>query len=84
MTTQARVASPEPTPLRLVLTLSLAGLLSGLIIVGIFEATLPTITAYQKEQLRAAVFKVLPGTSELQRLAYRDGRLIALRFSLAL
>ena len=75
MTAQARTASPEPTPLRLVLTLSLAGLLSGLIIVGIFETTLPTITAYQAEQLRLAVFEVLPGTRRLQRLVYRDGAL---------
>ena len=40
----------EPTPARLVLTLSLAGLLSGLIIVAVFEATLPSITAYQAQQ----------------------------------
>jgi electron transport complex protein RnfG len=76
VTTQTRIATPEPTPLRLVLTLSLAGLLSGLIIVGIFETTLPTITAYQAEQLRLAVFEVLPGTRRLQRLVYREGELM--------
>jgi len=67
----------EPTPARLVLTLSLAGLLSGLIIVAVFEATLPTIVAYQAQQLRAAVLEVLPGTGRLQRLAWREGALVA-------
>ena len=70
-------ATGEATPVRLVLTLSLAGLLSGLIIVAVFEATLPSITAYQAQQLRAAVFEVLPGTGRLQRLAWRDGALVA-------
>ncbi len=65
---------PEPTTTRLVLTLSLAGLLSGLIIVTIFEVTLPTITAYKAQQLRLAVFKVLPGVTSMKRLVYSDGK----------
>ena len=70
------VAVPsEPSSTRLVLTLSLAGLLSGLIIVTIFEVTLPTITAYKAQQLRAAVFKVLPGVTSMSRLVYSDGKL---------
>jgi len=65
----------EPSSARLIVTLGLAGLLSGLIIVTAFEATLPTITIHKAEMLRQAVFKVLPGTVSLQPLAYRDGRL---------
>jgi len=60
---------------RLIGTLGLAGLLSGLIIVFAFEATLPTITAYQARVLREAVFKVLPGTTRMQRLVFREGQL---------
>ncbi len=67
----------EPTSARLVATLSLAGLLSGLIIVSVYEATLPTITAYKAKVLREAVFKVLPGIDSLRRLAYRDNQLVA-------
>ncbi len=67
----------EPTSTRLVTTLGLAGLLSGLIIVAVYEATLPTITAYKAKVLREAVFKVLPGIDSLRRLAYRDNRLVA-------
>ncbi len=63
----------EPGSARLIVTLGLAGLLSGLIIVTVFEATLPTITAHKAEMLRQAVFKVLPGTVNLQPLVYRNG-----------
>jgi len=66
----------EPGSARLVATLGLAGLLSGLIIVSVFEATRPTIVAYQAKVLRQAVFKVLPGTAHMQRLVYREGRLL--------
>jgi electron transport complex protein RnfG len=71
------MAVQEPGGARLVLALALAGLLSGLIIIAIFEATLPTITANKAAELRAAVFKVLPGVSRLQPLRYEGGRLIA-------
>jgi len=66
----------EPGSTRLVATLGLAGLLSGLIIVSVFEATRPTIVAYQAKVLRQAVFKVLPGTTRMQRLVHREGRLL--------
>ncbi len=69
--------APEPTSTRLVVTLGFAGLLSGLIIVSVYEATLPTITAYKAKVLKEAVFKVLPGVSSMRRLTYRDGRMIA-------
>lgn len=73
---QAVLKSDEPSSAKLVTTLGFAGLLSGLIIVSVFEATLPTITAYKAKVLREAVFKVLPGTTEMQRLVLRDGQLI--------
>jgi electron transport complex protein RnfG len=67
----------EPSALRLILTLSLAGFFSGLIIVLAYHATRPAITAYQAEQLRASVFKVLPGVTRIQRQIIREGQLIA-------
>jgi len=65
----------EPGSARLVATLGLVGLLSGFIIVSVFEATRPTIVAYQAKVLREAVFKVLPGTVHMQRLVFQEGRL---------
>ena len=50
-----------PEAPRLVLTLALAGLFSGLAIVGAYRLTLPTIQANQAAALRRAVFEVLPG-----------------------
>ena len=61
---------------RLVATLSLAGLLSGLIIVTAYDATLPTIKAYKAKVLRKAVFQVLPGVSGIKRLQLRNGGLV--------
>lgn len=66
-----------PGSMRLVLTLAIAGLLSGVAIIGIYESTLPTITANKARELREAVFKVLPGVSRMQQLVYRNGELIA-------
>ena len=77
MTTSARIDRPPVSSLRLVLTLAVAGLISGVAIIGIYEATLPTITANKARELREAVFKVLPGVSRMQPLVVRDGALVA-------
>ena len=66
----------SPSSLRLVLTLAIAGLISGIAIIGIYESTLPTITANKARELREAVFKVLPGVSRMQALVHRDGELV--------
>ncbi len=70
--TAVNAGTPEPTSTRLITTLAVAGFLSGIIIIGIFEVTLPTITANKARELREAVFKVLPGVSKMQKLVY-DG-----------
>jgi electron transport complex protein RnfG len=64
-----RISLPE-TP-RLVLTLAVAGLLSGLTIVSAYRLTLPRIQANQAEALRRAVFEVLPGAERMERLVWR-------------
>jgi electron transport complex protein RnfG len=73
---QAATPAAEPSSARLVATLGLAGLLSGIIIVAVYEATLPSIEAYKARVLREAVFQVLPDVSKMQRLIYRDGDLV--------
>ena len=42
---------------RLVMTLAVAGLLSGVAVVGVYEATLPTITRNKAEALQRAVLQ---------------------------
>ncbi|MEE9358837.1 FMN-binding protein [Candidatus Vondammii sp. HM_W22] len=67
----------EPGSTRLVLSLAIAGFISGVAIIGIYEATLSTITENKARELREAVFKVLPGVSQLQQLQYKDDKLVA-------
>jgi electron transport complex protein RnfG len=69
----------EASSARLVLVLALAGLISGIAIIGIYEATLPTITINKARELREAVFKVIPDATQMQQLVYRDGELIFAR-----
>jgi len=76
MNTVSTKTSTNPSSLRLVLTLAIAGLVSGIAIIGIYESTLPTITANKARELREAVFKVLPGVTQMQALVYRDSHLI--------
>jgi H+/Na+-translocating ferredoxin:NAD+ oxidoreductase subunit G len=66
---------PDPPPARLILTLVLAGLISGLAIVAVFDATFDTIAENKAKELRAAVFTVLPGVTRMQALVYADNRL---------
>lgn len=67
----------ERTPgiVRLVATLGLAGLFSGLAIVVAYEVTLPRIRANRARALREAVLEVVPGAVAMRRLAWRDGEL---------
>jgi len=76
MTDDAPKVAASPSSMRLVLTLAIAGLISGIAIIGIYESTLPTITANKARELREAVFKVLPGVSQMQALVNRDGELV--------
>jgi len=66
----------ESTPLRLVLTLAVAGLFSGLVLVSVYLLTAPRIQRNQAEALRRAIFTVLPGTATIDTYVVRDGRLV--------
>lgn len=59
--------SLEPSSTRLISTLAIAGLISGVAIVAVYEATLQTITDNKARELKEAVFKVLPGVSEMKK-----------------
>lgn len=65
-----------PEGAHLVLVLTLAGLFSGLAIVGAYEVTLPRIRANQAAALERAVLEVLPGAERMERLEWRDGDLV--------
>ena len=58
--------NPEPGPVRLVASLAIAGLLSGLVLVGVFLGTEERIAKNRADALRRAVFQVLPGTETIE------------------
>ncbi len=66
----------EPSPHRLIGTLAVAGLFSGIIIIAIYLATFETIKENKARELREAVFRVLPNVTKMQKLLYKDGELV--------
>ena len=67
----------EPSSFRLAGSLGLAGLVSGLVLVGIYLGTLPTIQHNQAEALKAAIFRVLPDTATFKAMRVQGGKLAA-------
>lgn len=63
-------------PIRLVITLGLAGLFSGLVLVSVFLATQPLIKRNQEEALEAAIYRVLPGAETRKIFVEEGGKLI--------
>jgi len=60
---------------RLVATLAVAGAVAGLLIVLVNLHTKPIIDAYRAEQLKLAVYEVLPGATRYRTLYLVDGAL---------
>ena len=59
----------------MVVTLGIAGLFSGLVIVGIFLVTQPMIERNRAEALEAAIFRVLEGARSRVAFVLREGKL---------
>jgi len=68
--------APEPGSLRLVGTLTFAGMCAGLLLASVYAITLPTIEANAAEALRRAVFDVVPGTASMQKLVLDGDRFV--------
>lgn len=77
MSAETSQAAGEGSPARLMLTLGVLGLMSGLLLAVSYEATLPAIEAWQRKTLQEAVFRVVPGTSRLLPLMAGEGGLRA-------
>ncbi len=76
----AREMPPETPPVsafRLLATLGLAGALSGLLLVIVFQLTQPRIQAHKARVLKAAVLEVLAGPESYETLYVVDGVLVA-------
>jgi len=69
---------PEPSSFSLIATLGLAGLFSGIALVGVYTLTLPTIERNRRARLEGAIFTVLKGAETFKTLAEREGKLVPL------
>ena len=67
--------SNEPSSFRLIATLGVAGLVSGMCLVGAFLYTEPLILAAKARALEAAVYEVLPGCSTYEVFEWSGGKL---------
>jgi len=70
------VTAPAAGSLRMMGTLGVAGLCSGLAVVGIFLATQPRIERNRAEALEAAIFRVLQGARSRAAFVMRDEGLV--------
>jgi electron transport complex protein RnfG len=66
----------EPTFFRLVMTLAITGLLSGLVLVCIYLVTQPLILRNQAEAMRKAIYRVLPGTENISTFVVEESGLV--------
>tara|TARA_B100000508_G_C11465310_1_gene281502 strand:+ start:4251 stop:4934 length:684 start_codon:yes stop_codon:yes gene_type:complete len=63
----------EPASALLVITLGIAGLLAGIVLVGTFIFTKPLIEQNKAEALQRAIFKVLANCDSFEELVLVDG-----------
>ena len=70
------MATEEPSSLRLAGTLAVAGLLSGLILVGVFIVTEPIIQQNHADALQRAIYKVLPGTKKIETFKLSGDKIV--------
>ena len=63
-------------PFRLIATLGVAGLFSGLVLVTVFMATQPLILRNQAEALEAAIYRVLPGSTSRKAFVLENDSLV--------
>lgn len=78
MSSQLPVQEKEPSSTTLVAALSIAGFLSGIIIIAVYLATFDTIAENKARELREAVFRVLPGVSRMQKLRFDGEALVVM------
>jgi electron transport complex protein RnfG len=66
----------DPSSVRLVATLALSAMLSGAVLAGVYQVTKPVIDGNKARELREGVFEVVPGATQVRKLALREGQLV--------
>ena len=75
VTPPATMKAPEVSSWKLLATLALAGAVSGLLVVSVYRATLPTIEKYAAAQVEGAVREVLKSPARWDTLYLQKGAL---------
>lgn len=75
-TTPQVESAPEPSSFRLIMALGIAGLMSGIVLVGTYIYTDPLIKANKEAAIQRAIFKVLPACESSETLQLIDGKLV--------
>ena len=70
------VEEKEPSSLKLILALGIAGLISGIILVGTYIYTDPLIKANKAAATQSAIFKVLEGCESFTTLVLENDKLV--------
>jgi electron transport complex protein RnfG len=76
--TQQTDTPKEPGPVTLVMTLVVAGFLSGLLLVLTYLGTKPYIEQNKARALKTAIYKVLPGCKQVKPMKITDQNLVLL------
>lgn len=63
-------------PVRMILTLAVAGFASGLVLVTVYVRTAPLILENQKAALEAAIYKVVPGSTNRKAFEIKENKLV--------
>jgi len=73
---QVPQSKPDAAGLRMVLTMGGIGLICGVLIVGVFQLTFPTIKRKKAEALDRAILQVVPGATSKSVFKLDDGKLV--------
>ncbi|MCW8826100.1 MAG: FMN-binding protein [Gammaproteobacteria bacterium] len=71
-----QMTQQDPTSTRLIISMAVAGFFSGLIIIGIYLATFDTIKENKARELKEAVFRVLPGVTQMSQHRLEKDRVV--------
>jgi len=66
----------EPTSTRLIVSMAVSGLFSGLIIIAIYLVTFDTIKENKARELKEAVFRVLPKVTQMSQLRLESDKVV--------
>ncbi|TFV95668.1 FMN-binding protein [Algoriphagus kandeliae] len=70
--TDSKTIAPPSNSFKMLRAMAGIGIICGILIVFTYEGTLPRIEFLRAEALKEAIFKVLPGITEMQPYAYKN------------